>query len=100
MPEEITAENRMRILPPPFLRAELKSYLSVLENVRATVRNCEKENFITKCQSGNFSSIILGSFLAEFNSRMASKNRLTADEGVDYEGKLKRIGTLSEGEKA
>jgi hypothetical protein len=100
VPEEITGENRIRTLAPPFLRAELKSYLSVLENVGATVRNCEKENFITKCQSGNFSSIILGSFLAKFNLTMASKGRPIADEGVDYEGKLKRIGTLGEGEKA
>jgi hypothetical protein len=53
-----------------------------------------------KCESGNFFCRVLGSFLAEFSFAIASKNRPTADETVDYEGKLKCGGTVSEGEKA
>jgi hypothetical protein len=71
-----------------------------LENRLAGVRNCEKEKLLMKCESGNFFCRVLGSFLAEFSFAIASKNRPIADETVDYEGKLKCGGTVSEGEKA
>jgi hypothetical protein len=71
-----------------------------LEKRSVRVRNCEKETSLTKWKAAISSLLILGSFLAEFPFATAIKNRLTREELVNHEGKLKCGGTLGEGEKA